>query len=339
MTSKHLMQRRPLASGLAVSLLWQWAVVVVLLVACVWWQWPLAEQIYLTGHTSIVGIIVNGLIAAVWAVSMLGVMLRLLGYHIEERALHSFAQQIMVSKEAVLKSPDPDSLVGQRYATLQSLREHDTVADQGALAAALVASEAARNGFLRFVYNVLILVGVLGTIAALSIALLGVSDLFDFSSQAKGLDSVLSGMSTALSTTMTAIIAYLLFGYFYIRLQDVQSSFLAQLEQLTATVLIPKLGLDEKAEARDYAATSAALRKLIECTLSTQSDYAAVAEKLQATFNELGRQAAQANERYAELLTRMADMGDRQQAHQKEQAAQTAALARLLREGFRLNSD
>lgn len=323
---------------MAAGLLAQWGVLVTLLLLMLLWQWPVVENIYFTDHPNPVGLIVNGLIVLIWAVSMLLVLRRLVHYHIEERLLRSFTQQIGVQEDDSIDPPQ-NSLIGRRYAALLALRDHTRAADQNALAAALVAAESARNGFLRFVYNVLILTGVLGTIIALSIALLGVSDLFDLNNQAQGLNSVLFGMSTALSTTMTAIIAYLLFGYFYIRLQDLQSYLLAQLEELTATVLIPKLGLDEKAEMRDYAATSAALRRLIDHTSSTQADYAEVATKLQETFDEIRNQTSQANERYADLLERLTALTEQQHAHQTALSDQTTAIARLLREGFRLNSD
>ena len=56
----------------------------------------------------------------------------------------------------------------------------------------------------------------------------------------RGIDVVIHGMSTALSTTMTAILAYFLFGYFYLKLLDTQSFILGRIEHITATVLLPQ---------------------------------------------------------------------------------------------------
>ena len=50
-----------------------------------------------------------------------------------------------------------------------------------------------------------------------------------------------------MSTTLTAIIAYLFFGYFYIKLTDTQTFLISKIEEVTATTLMPHLQLNQDA--------------------------------------------------------------------------------------------
>ncbi len=88
-----------------------------------------------------------------------------------------------------------------------------------------------------------------GTIVSLSIALLGASDVIRATTEMGGLDMIIHGMSTALSTTMTAIFTYLFFGYFYLRLMDAQTHVVSRIESATSRQLLPRFQIEPERAA------------------------------------------------------------------------------------------
>jgi hypothetical protein len=180
------------------------------------------------------------------------------------------------------------------------------------LAATLVALESSRISFVKFVHNVLILTGVFGTIVSLSIALLGASEIIVSATEIGSLGMIIHGMSTALSTTMTAIFAYLFYGYFYLRLMDAQTHVISRIEEATSTVLLPQFQIEPERAAEQLTHIVRTAAALVERLDESQAGYAQVATELRGLLVSY-RDEMQRN---SEGLSEMTD---------------------VLREGFRLN--
>ncbi|WP_424946799.1 hypothetical protein [Candidatus Spongiihabitans sp.] len=235
-----------------------------LLAGVIVWQRHIIYQIYIANQVNTVGWAVNGGIALLFICGLVELIKRFFEYRNQEQAIHRFKDNVK-NNEPPLRGIRQEYMVSERFLALESLNRRRANINQNALAATLIAAESSRNSFLKFVHNVLILTGVFGTIISLSISLLGASDILQSggqagsllggraAAQASGLSTMIYGMSTALSTTMTAIIAYLFFGYFYIKLTDTQTFLISKIEEVTAATLMPHLQLNQAPVVRDYS--------------------------------------------------------------------------------------
>ena len=219
----------------------QIAVVLVLLVVAVIWQFDYLSDLYIENQLTRVGWVINSAILALFLVGM-GRMIHLfVHYRKEEIAMDAFSSAIAAGKEEEIGDVLPkDSIIGQRYWTIAGFFRARTEINHNALASTLLARETSKTSFVKFINNILILAGVFGTIVSLTVALLGASTAMSATESLRGIDIVIHGMSTALSTTMTAIVSYFMFGYFYLKLLDTQSYILGRVEHETATQMIPR---------------------------------------------------------------------------------------------------
>ena len=188
------------------------------------------------------------------------------------------------NKRAALEGVRAESLIANRYETLVDLHQQHAVINHSALAATVVALESSRVSFPKFVHNVLILTGVFGTVVSLSIALLGASDVIVSTTETGGLGMIIHGMSTALSTTMTAIFAYLFFGYFYLRLMDAQTHVVSSLESSTTRILLPMFQIEPEKAAEQLSQIVKTAAALVERLDQSQASYAEVAADLRNHF-------------------------------------------------------
>jgi len=235
------MDMQRLLTGLSFKIIIQFGVVIGAGIALATFYFDLIYPFYFENQLTNTGIVINSAILGLLTIGLGNILYHLLRYRREEAAIASFVNNVESIKTDLMEGLPADSMVVKRQLTMQSIQKSNGEINHGALAAMLNADEATHFGLIRFINNILILTGVFGTIVSLSIALLGASDLIDSANASLGgMGLVIHGMSTALSTTITAIVSYVIFGYFYTRLNDVQTHCLSGIEQLTTVYLLPR---------------------------------------------------------------------------------------------------
>jgi hypothetical protein len=269
------------------------------------------NELYLKNQQTPVGLIVNGSILLVFFLGLVKIVTTLSWYMQEESALARFVRQFRSDPEKLMKGVSPKSVIARRHNTIRQLSEGHARINHSALAATLQADEQTRISFTRYVSNILILTGVFGTIVSLSVALMGTSNLLDSAQDSGSMGLVIHGMSTALSTTITAILCYLFYGYFYLKLSDAQTHFLSGVEEVTAVYLLPKYSHDSESMLHEVASLIHGLREAATGMRNIQQEYAEAGNRLHGIAADLGEQM--------NAMTRSVD-----------------GIKVLLREGFRL---
>lgn len=226
-------------SNYSFNILLRLVVFSVLVTALILYNIDYIQNVYLKNQLTNTGFFINGFILALFLLGMGKLVISLFFYWREERSVSRFIINLHREVHNPVESISEKSLIYQRYSAMQNIYQKRSTVNQSALAATMVASESTRLSLPKFVSNILILTGVFGTIISLSIALLGASSLME-NNGIDGMVQVIHGMSTALSTTTTAIVCYLFFGYFYLKLTDVQTNLFSVIEQITTQYLMPK---------------------------------------------------------------------------------------------------
>lgn len=235
------MDMQRLLTSLSNKIIIQFGVVLVATLILLVFNYEVIYPFYFENQLTNTGIIINAAILGLFAIGLANILYHLLRYRREEAAIAAFVNNVESLKTDFMEGIPADSIVARRHTTMRSIQKANGEINHAALAAMLNADEATHFGLIRFINNILILTGVFGTIVALSIALLGASDLIDSADASlSGMGLVIHGMSTALSTTITAIVSYGIFAYFYTRLNDVQTHFLSGIEHLTSVYLLPQ---------------------------------------------------------------------------------------------------
>lgn len=267
-------------------ILLQFVIAMILIAAAVVMNLEFLSQFYLENQQTNTGIILNSIIAGILIFGLINLLVLLLYYSRQESSVVAFVENIEALKKIPVDGLDANSLIVKRYSTMRSINLASGEINHNALAAMLTADEGTRLGVVRFINNILILTGVFGTIVSLSIALLGASDLIESAaSSLDGMGLVIHGMSTALSTTITAIVSYVLFGYFYMRVRDVQTHLISSIEHLTSVYLIPKFVKRSEDILNQMSGLIKGIIRATEKMTETQETYHSTALALQQSVN------------------------------------------------------
>ncbi len=281
------MDTHRLLTKLSSRILLQFIIAIILVTIAIGMNIEFLKQFYLLNQQTNTGIILNSFIAGVLVFGLFNLLLLLIRYNREEKSIAAFVENVEAIRKDPIEGLNTHSLIVKRYATMKSINTANGEINHNALAAMLTADESTRLGVVRFINNILILTGVFGTIVSLSIALLGASDLIE--SAGTGLDGmglVIHGMSTALSTTITAIVSYVLFGYFYLRVKDVQTHLISGIEHLTSVFLIPKFVKRSEDIVNQMSGLIKGIIRATEKMTQTQEIYHQSAVTLQQSVND-----------------------------------------------------
>ena len=232
------------------------------------------NALYFENQLTSVGLIINGTIFGLFLLGMVKIIITLLQYQAEEKAICSFAQAMDAGDYQPADDINPKRLIHRRYALIRAMSKQNAVIDHGALASILMANESTRISFPKFIHNILILSGVFGTIVSLSMSLVGASSLLESADAFSNMGMVIHGMSTALSTTITAIVSYLIFGYFYLRLTDVQTRLLSRVEEVTTLYLIPRYSVTGDSMLTQVSGLIQSLQEIAIAMQNSQKEYA-----------------------------------------------------------------
>jgi hypothetical protein len=256
------------------SILLQLILLSILLLFIILVNLDFVTEIYFKNQQTRVGYVVNGSILVLFAVGLFRIIALLMRYSLEESALAKFLRNVEDEEIRPTDRISKNSLIARRYKSIVEISKHNVAVNHSALASTLLATESTRMSLPRFISNILILTGVFGTIVSLSVALLGASNIIDSADGLGNMGMVIHGMSTALSTTTTAIVCYLFFGYFYLKVTDVQTQLLSGIEQATALYIMPRFTYQTDSMLHEVGKLVHALREAAEKMGQVEVDFA-----------------------------------------------------------------
>ncbi len=245
------------------------------------------DRLYQAGDISKVGFVINGIIFSLFFVGMIRMVIVLLHYVNEHRILLQLTDLLKENAKDPVARLAPKSMAVSRYKAVEWVALQNAPINQEALAASTNAHESSRLTLIRFVHSTLILAGVFGTVVSLSMALIGAAGLLNSPEGVQEMSSIIGGMSSALSSTITAIVCFFVFAYFYLRLNDARIQLLTHIEDMTSMFLIPKVTHSEDGMIRQVSQLTEALNKAADKVLLLEDNFLKVGDRLQVAVDDL----------------------------------------------------
>lgn len=271
----------------AKSTLIQVVLVLLVIAALIFVNISTIETLYLAGDISKVGFIINGIIFALFLTGIIRMVMVLLRYVNEHRMLLQLTGLLKENAKDPIARISQKSLAVTRFKAVNWVSQQNAPVNQEALAASTNANENSRLTLIRFVHSTLILAGVFGTVVSLSMALIGAAGLLNSPEGVKEMSTIIGGMSSALSSTITAIVCFFVYAYFYLRLNDARIQLLTHIEDMTSMYLMPKIQHTEEGIIAQVSQLTEALGKAADQVLMLENNLIQVSDKLQLTVNDL----------------------------------------------------
>lgn len=244
-------------------------------------------SLYSTGDIMLISLVLNGLILALFLLGMFRMVIMLLRYVNEHQTLLKLVKYLQEDAADPVARLSSDAISVQRFKYVHWINQQGSNINQAALAATLNASENSRLTLIRFVHSVLILAGVFGTVVSLSLALVGASTLLGSPDDTREMGAIIGGMSSALSTTMTAIVCFIIYAYFYMRMNDARVQLLSGVEDATSLYILPKISHSEESLIRHVANLTLALSKSADRISQVEEQFIKAGSNLEHAVEEL----------------------------------------------------
>lgn len=286
------------------------------------WRWELVRSIYFIDAKTV---ILNGIIFLIFISGVVYLIRAYTHCRFEEQQVETFIREKQIGEFSPENLP-PTALITRRYETIRELYQRSVPIHHGALAAIMAAEESLHQSYPRFVNNVLILTGVFGTIVSLIFALIGATSILGTADPGKGMEVMLLGMNTALTTTATAIVCFFLFTYFYHRMADIQNYLFGRLEEAVLVHIVPEFAFDTEAIQYKTEQLIRELRRLV-------AELTKGADAIQESLEGIDRH----NEATLQKAAMMIDKQDHQLDKTETLLIKMEKIREVLVDGFRLN--